>query len=115
MYCGDRPPHCALVIDHYVPVALGGSSETFNLITACEECNTGKSDKEMDAVCEDCVSPGCGGPQGFRTQAEYSCKCYCHRCEYCGDMLWCHAAVTGLEDDCRKKLAEQKPAEEVPQ
>ena len=31
-----------LVIDHIVPVSEGGSDDTMNLQTACEECNLGK-------------------------------------------------------------------------
>lgn len=41
-YCGSRPPAVALVIDHRIPVALGGTDELSNLITSCEDCNSGK-------------------------------------------------------------------------
>jgi len=34
----------ALVVDHYTPVAAGGSDNLSNLRTACVECNTGKKD-----------------------------------------------------------------------
>lgn len=46
-YCGAQPPDVVLVIDHIHPVAAGGSNEQVNLITACEPCNQGKSDKPL--------------------------------------------------------------------
>jgi 5-methylcytosine-specific restriction endonuclease McrA len=44
-YCG-RPgsaPGMVLHVDHVVPLAAGGTSTEDNLLTACEECNLGKS------------------------------------------------------------------------
>jgi hypothetical protein len=44
-YCG-RPgnaPGVVLHVDHVVPLAAGGTSTEDNLLTACEECNLGKS------------------------------------------------------------------------
>jgi 5-methylcytosine-specific restriction endonuclease McrA len=32
-----------LHVDHVVPLAAGGTSTEDNLLTACEECNLGKS------------------------------------------------------------------------
>lgn len=48
-YCGGRPPDVALVIDHVVPIALGGSDGPENLVTSCRECNAGKSATPPDA------------------------------------------------------------------
>ena len=42
-YCGSQAGNAKLVIDHIIPVKIGGSSEFDNLITACEPCNQGKS------------------------------------------------------------------------
>jgi hypothetical protein len=42
-YCGAAAPDAALTIDHVVPQALGGSDEPGNLVTACRDCNAGKS------------------------------------------------------------------------
>lgn len=42
-YCGTDANSIKLVIDHIIPIKLGGSSESDNLITACEPCNQGKS------------------------------------------------------------------------
>lgn len=42
-YCGAMAPEVTLTIDHVTPVALGGTSEPTNLVTACADCNGGKS------------------------------------------------------------------------
>lgn len=34
----------ALSIDHFLPVALGGSNETENLLTCCLKCNSSRQD-----------------------------------------------------------------------
>ena len=34
-----------LVIDHRFPVSRGGGNDESNLVTACEDCNSGKSDE----------------------------------------------------------------------
>lgn len=44
-YCGGKAPEIILVIDHIQPVAGGGDNDLLNLITSCENCNAGKSDK----------------------------------------------------------------------
>lgn len=44
-YCGAQPPTAVLVVDHITPVAAGGTNDPLNLITACETCNQGKSDR----------------------------------------------------------------------
>jgi len=49
-YCGATPPKVVLHIDHIMPVASGGGNEDLNLITACESCNQGKSDKSLNVV-----------------------------------------------------------------
>lgn len=42
-YCGAGPEEQVLHIDHRVPVALGGTNDIDNLVTACLPCNLGKS------------------------------------------------------------------------
>lgn len=42
-YCGATAPDVKLTVDHVVPTALGGSDEPSNLVTACADCNSGKS------------------------------------------------------------------------
>lgn len=47
-YCGKAAPEVVLTIDHIKPVAKGGGNDIVNLITACDECNSGKSDRLLD-------------------------------------------------------------------
>ncbi len=51
-YCGATPPDVVLECDHIEPVAEGGSDEETNLITACFDCNRGKSDVSLSVVPE---------------------------------------------------------------
>jgi len=48
-YCGGKAPDVALTVDHVVPVALGGSDDPSNLVTACGPCNSGKTSTQPDA------------------------------------------------------------------
>lgn len=53
-YCGAMAPDVKLTIDHVVPVALGGGDDPSNLVTACRDCNAGKSSSAPDgAIVED--------------------------------------------------------------
>lgn len=47
-YCGQTPPQVLLELDHVIPQAAGGSDEIANLVTSCQECNRGKSDKLLE-------------------------------------------------------------------
>jgi len=47
VYCGRKPPEVALHVDHKISVKDGGSDELENLVTACDECNAGKSDSSV--------------------------------------------------------------------
>lgn len=49
-YCGRRPPDVVLEADHVVALADGGADDINNLITACFDCNRGKSDKSLSEV-----------------------------------------------------------------
>ena len=49
-YCGAAAPDARLTVDHVIPVALGGTDEPSNLVTACEPCNSGKSASSADAA-----------------------------------------------------------------
>jgi len=49
-YCGATSEKAQLVLDHIEPVSKGGSDEPENLVTACEPCNAGKSDKSVKAA-----------------------------------------------------------------
>lgn len=46
-YCGAKAPDVVLNVDHIKPVADGGDNEIINLVTACDKCNSGKSDKKL--------------------------------------------------------------------
>jgi len=44
-YCGATPPNAVLEVDHIQPVSKGGKNAIDNLVTACFDCNRGKSDR----------------------------------------------------------------------
>lgn len=44
-YCGKCAPDAILHLDHINPVSKGGDNDILNLITSCEDCNSGKSDR----------------------------------------------------------------------
>lgn len=46
-YCGQKSPDVVLEIDHITPVAEGGGNDLLNLVTACRDCNSGKSDRRL--------------------------------------------------------------------
>lgn len=46
-YCGKRPPEVILEADHIVPRVEGGKDQLENLVTACFDCNRGKSDTSL--------------------------------------------------------------------
>lgn len=46
-YCGAKAPSVRLEVDHLIPRSKGGKDLFTNLVTACEECNRGKSDQEL--------------------------------------------------------------------
>jgi len=46
-YCGKNPPSVTLEVDHINPVSKGGTNHIDNLLTACFDCNRGKSNIEL--------------------------------------------------------------------
>ena len=50
-YCGRTAadPGVVLHVDHVVPVAVGGATSASNLVTACADCNLGKSSRPVVA------------------------------------------------------------------
>lgn len=56
-YCGRTPPDVLLEVDHVLPVAAGGSDAMENLVTACWECNSGKSDRLLDESTAPVIRP----------------------------------------------------------
>ena len=51
-YCGSQPPSVVLELDHLHPVSKGGDNSIDNLITACFDCNRGKSDGLLSVAVE---------------------------------------------------------------
>jgi len=49
-YCGRTPPDVFLECDHIVPRSDGGKDDINNLITACSDCNQGKSSIPLDQI-----------------------------------------------------------------
>lgn len=49
-YCGSKPPEVPLEVDHITPVSKGGLNDIDNLLTACFDCNRGKSNNELSSV-----------------------------------------------------------------
>ena len=49
-YCNRKPPDVTLEVDHIDPRAAGGSNAEINLVTACFDCNRGKSDKKLHST-----------------------------------------------------------------
>jgi hypothetical protein len=47
-YCGAFAPLVILEVDHVTPRSRGGSDDMGNLVTACADCNAGKSDAMPD-------------------------------------------------------------------
>lgn len=46
VYCGrGTPDGIKLAVDHVIPWSAGGTDDPTNLVTACEDCNTGKSNR----------------------------------------------------------------------
>lgn len=48
VYCGATPSSTVLRVDHVLPVKRGGTDDASNLVTACHDCNGGKSDVPLD-------------------------------------------------------------------
>lgn len=47
-YCGNQAPDVVLNVDHIEPVSKGGTNKLTNLVTSCFDCNSGKSDRELN-------------------------------------------------------------------
>ena len=47
-YCGQSPPIVILEVDHIDPKSRGGKDDINNLLTACFDCNRGKTNIPLD-------------------------------------------------------------------
>lgn len=64
-YCGATAPGVKLNVDHVIPTSLGGSDKPDNLVSACAECNGGKTSSMPNAMTVQDVSQ-----DAFRQAAE---------------------------------------------
>jgi 5-methylcytosine-specific restriction endonuclease McrA len=46
-YCAAKAPDALLHVDHIVPVSKGGTNDLLNLVTACSNCNAGKTNRQL--------------------------------------------------------------------
>lgn len=91
-YCGATPPDAVLTIDHVTPTALGGQDEPSNLVTACRECNSGKTSMPADAALIDDVSADAlRWAEAMRQVAAIREKEHADRADIVGwfNMIWC--------------------------
>lgn len=49
-YCSAKSPDVPLEIDHIIPISKNGTNAIENLITACFDCNRGKSNGLLESV-----------------------------------------------------------------
>lgn len=50
IYCNRNPPSVTLQVDHIIPVSKNGTNRMDNLVTACFDCNSGKSNIELSDI-----------------------------------------------------------------
>lgn len=79
-YCGSTAPDAPLVVDHVIPVALGGLDDPSNLVTACRDCNAGKSASSPDApIVADVSARALRWAEAMRIAAEERAAAYAVR------------------------------------
>jgi hypothetical protein len=109
-YCGRAAPEVELQCDHRIPVIQGGGSEPANLVTACRDCNSGKSGIALDEAMLVHEKTAVENHTLYMVESEmprplrFSCKCGEH---YMGNIADLHfyrrqpAMAVGLWcDDC---------------
>lgn len=47
VFCLRTRDQCRMTLDHVVPRSQGGSNDSYNLVTACLDCNMAKGDKSL--------------------------------------------------------------------
>ncbi len=70
-YCSARPPKVPLEIDHIIPVCKGGKNHIDNLITACFDCNRGKSGNELTSIPQTIIEKSEGKKLAIKQYKEY--------------------------------------------
>jgi hypothetical protein len=106
-YCGRTSKETILHVDHVLPRAHGGSNDRSNLVTACQDCNLGKS-AELIALPEttdpEVSRSGHAYVSRWRRQAERRWPDGYDRAEILGDgrwalLSWCAILKIRLYDD----------------
>ena len=93
-YCGRSPSAAPLHVDHVIPVAAGGTNKSENLVTACEDCNQGKSCVELGDIKLRAV-----GKDSIKRQREHA--------EQIAAFLENERAIQAERDKVRDMLAER--------
>lgn len=70
-YCSAKPPKVPLEIDHLKPVCKGGKNNIDNLVTACFDCNRGKSGNELTSVPQTIIEKSEGKRLALAQYKEY--------------------------------------------
>lgn len=70
-YCSSKPPKVPLEIDHITPVSKGGKNNIDNLITACFDCNRGKSNNELTSIPKSIIEKSEGKKIALAQYKEY--------------------------------------------
>lgn len=70
IYCGSTPRQAYLHVDHVVPASHGGSNDPTNLVTACGDCNMGKSDRQL--ALPEGFTPGALEPKPYGHRRRWS-------------------------------------------
>lgn len=86
-YCGKSAPDVVLEVDHIKPVSKGGNNSMLNLVTACFECNRGKTNVELS---DDSVVK----------KQEKQLQELAERREQLDMLLEWRAGLSNLEEDC---------------
>ncbi len=93
-YCGSAAPDVKLTVDHVTPVALGGGDEPSNLVTACADCNAGKSSSSPDApIVEGVADDALRWAAAIRSAALIQAAQAENRQRYLDEfeVFWCHS------------------------
>lgn len=70
-YCSAKPPKVPLEVDHIYPVCKGGKNNIDNLITACFDCNRGKSGNELTSIPKTIIEKSEGKRMALAQYKEY--------------------------------------------
>lgn len=70
-YCSAKPPKVPLEIDHLLPVCKKGTNDIDNLITACFDCNRGKSGNELTSIPKTIIEKSEGKRLALKQYKEY--------------------------------------------